>query len=66
MLLKNNILNLSIGVIYLWFGLLKFPLIMSPAETIVQKTSNRKQKEHSNVNSITFRALHLYQYKNHS
>ena len=43
MKLKNNILNnhflaISIGVVYLWFGILKFFPELSPAEELAQKT----------------------------
>ncbi len=35
---KNNMLSVCIGVIYLWFGMLKFFPGVSPAETIAMDT----------------------------
>lgn len=37
---KNNIIRLSIGLIYLFFGFLKFFPDISPAEELVTKTIN--------------------------
>ena len=37
-LTSNNLLALSIGLTYLWFGLLKFFPGLSPAEDLAQNT----------------------------
>lgn len=34
----NHILAISVGVVYLWFGMLKFFAQLSPAEELAQKT----------------------------
>ncbi len=39
-IMKNNIVAISIGIVYLWFGSLKFFPGLSPAESLARETIN--------------------------